>query len=85
MTRLASESGEDIKRHARSYISGNSDIILKNNPGSAIVGYGLKIARIPCRINVANRESCLYVHNEHWIIFVVVKNAHWNFRHTGAT
>ena len=37
----------------RGYTSGNSEMQLRKSPISAMVGYGLKMATRPCKMNVA--------------------------------
>jgi hypothetical protein len=50
------------KRDVQGYISGKREIMLMNKPGSEIVGYGLKVARIPSRMKAAYNGSCLPIH-----------------------
>lgn len=42
------------------YISGNIAIMLRKRPGSAMVGYDLKVPRTPRRANAAYNGSYLY-------------------------
>jgi hypothetical protein len=48
-------------RDVHGYISGNREIMLINNPGSESVGYGLNVAKMPRRMNVAYSGSCLRI------------------------
>lgn len=58
-----SEDSEAVrKRDVQGYISGKREIMLMNKPGSEIVGYGLKVARMPSRMKAAYSGSCLHIH-----------------------
>ena len=69
--------------HVQGKISGNTEIILKKSPGSESVGYGLKIASNPCRMNIANSGSCLQRFIS-WSDSYRFLRSYLNFTQTGA-
>lgn len=49
------------KKDLQGNISGKMEVMLRKRPGSARVGYALKVPRMPVRRKSAYRGSCLSV------------------------